>query len=194
LFGLSRRPGFFPTSTFRSPLGRRLLYPAAGQVQGFFFLAFERSFAMNTMVRLTFSAAILVALYASVCYLCPACSADLGLNIDTWFELPQQLNKNLERGEALEQQTAKVQRHILTQNQIIDQILDRKIDLLEAACQLQRAKLPLSPSQERTFEMVYGGSSEMERYGRQVIALTRWRSSQRAVELEREMKQFKGKG
>jgi hypothetical protein len=146
---------------------------------------------MNAIARLTISAGVLVALCTSINYAGPSWST--GPSVESWLGLPQQVQKNLQFAQALEEQSARVRQRIRAQNEVIKEILDRKMSLLEAACRFRAASMPLVGARLRCFQEAYPGASESERFCRQVIAFTRWhaicpeQSRRRAGELEAEL-------
>jgi hypothetical protein len=143
------------------------------------------------MARLTISAGVLVALCTSINYAGPSWCT--GPSVESWLGLPQQVQKNLQFAQALEEQSTRVHLRIRAQNEVIREVLDRKMSLLEAARRFREASMPLVGARLRRFQEAYPGASEIERFSRQVIAFTRWnvicpeQSRCRAGELEAEL-------
>jgi hypothetical protein len=123
---------------------------------------------MNCVLRLSFLVGLLGACIALGSHVCP----ELGLNLSAWREIQQQVERERRRGEALHHESQRVNQHLEAQTRVINDLLEYRLTLLEAAARF-RALEPQRTPNDPLLRVTYPGQTDEERWCRQVIAFTR---------------------
>jgi hypothetical protein len=101
-------------------------------------------------------------------HVCP----ERGFNLSAWLEAQQQLERECCRGEALDLESQRVIQRLEARNQVIDDLLESRLTLLEAASRFRDLSHEW-PACDPLLGVVYPGQTEEECLCRQVIAFTR---------------------
>jgi hypothetical protein len=118
-------------------------------------------------------AALVIAVWTGANYCFPSWKAGLALRMDSCLRLPAQLQRDQEQAENLDKQRATVLYRIYQRHRVLGAVFEQRMTLLEAAGWFRDLCRDIPASQAAIFRRNFAGTTDDERYCRQVIQFLR---------------------